>query len=84
MTSSDLSVNFMQQESLLELKACIDTESSESDLSAHLFLSLLWQPQFYFLTNEKNPLNTRKKDFSRLHQSLRLGEEKIKIYGIYG
>ena len=31
MTSSDLSVNFMQQESLLELKACIDTESSESD-----------------------------------------------------
>ena len=33
MTSSDLNVNFMQQESLLELKACIHTESSESDLS---------------------------------------------------
>ena len=33
MISSDLSVNFKQKESLLELKACIDTESSESDLS---------------------------------------------------
>ena len=32
-TSSDLNVNFMQQESLLELKASIDTESSESDPS---------------------------------------------------
>ena len=32
-TSSDLSVNFMQQESLLELKDCTDTELSESDPS---------------------------------------------------
>ena len=33
MTNSDLGVNFTQQESLLELKASIDTELSESDLS---------------------------------------------------